>query len=102
MTRRGALIAAIAVGLALLIATAAFDVVNYVGLQDNQTVQATSQKASTKTRISTVSQRCDLTHQLMAAFADRPQVAAGFAVSYAKCEKQLATVKRINASTPNP
>jgi type II secretory pathway pseudopilin PulG len=65
---------------------------------------AVSQKASTKTRVSTVSQRCDLT-RLILGVLDRVHDtvdAAGFHESEAKCLTQLASVKKINAATPSP
>jgi hypothetical protein len=64
----------------------------------------TSQKASTETRVTTVGQRCALT-QLILGVVVRVHDAADagpLLASYAICEKQLATVKRINATTPNP
>lgn len=62
-----------------------------------------SQKASTETRVTTVNQRCELTGLVLGVVerVDRP-VADAFATSYRMCETQLATVKRINASTPSP
>lgn len=78
---------------------------------------AVSQKASTKTRVVTVTQRCVLTHldaesetinaAIIGQFAPT-QVAPFLALktkyltSYAGCERQLAKVKRINAATPAP
>lgn len=63
-----------------------------------------SQKASTKTRVGTVTQRCELTQLILGVLVrvhDR-QDAAPFQASYRICMKQLATVKAINAHTPNP
>lgn len=65
--------------------------------------QAVIQKASTKTRVSTVSQRCDLTNLMLTGFIPRgPWVTAKLTKSLAGCRKQLATVKAINANTPEP
>lgn len=63
-----------------------------------------SQKASTKTRVTTVGQRCDLTRLILGVLVrvhDTPD-AAPFQESYRICLKQLATVKHINAKTPKP
>jgi Na+-transporting NADH:ubiquinone oxidoreductase subunit NqrC len=65
---------------------------------------AVSQKASTQTRVSTVTQRCDLT-DLILGVLDRVHDtvdAAGFHASEKTCLAQLASVKKINAATPSP
>lgn len=75
--------------------------------QDLQRVQhqiLVSQKASTKTRVKTVAQRCDLTHLILGVLVrvhDSPD-AAPFQASLITCEKQLASVKQIDAKTPKP
>lgn len=77
-----------------------------------------SEKASTKTRVTTVAQRCSLTQQVraldlvLASHADARHgpadaepfylAAAAFQTSYLGCEKQLAQVEAINAKTPTP
>lgn len=63
-----------------------------------------SQKASTKTRVTTVGQRCDLTHLILGVLVrvhDVPD-AAPFQASYRTCVTQLAEVKQIDAKTPTP
>jgi hypothetical protein len=53
---------------------------------------------SAKTRIATVSQRCDLTHKIIQVLVkDDPHHVHSFQVSYRGCEKQLAEVKQIFA-----
>lgn len=63
-----------------------------------------SQKASTKTRVTTVTSRCDLTHLILGVLErlHDPQDAAPFVASYRTCESQLQSVQHINAVTPNP
>jgi hypothetical protein len=51
---------------------------------------------SAKTRIATVSQRCDLTHKITEVLVkDDPKRVHAFQVSYQHCEHQLAEVKAI-------
>jgi hypothetical protein len=53
---------------------------------------------SAKTRITTVSQRCDLTHKITQVLVkDDPKRVHAFQVSYHGCIKQLAEVKHIAA-----
>lgn len=63
-----------------------------------------SQKASTKTRVTTVGQRCDLTHLILGVLVRVHDTAdaSPFQKSYRVCLDQLAEVKQINAKTPNP
>jgi hypothetical protein len=67
-------------------------------------IVAVSQKASTQTRVSTVSQRCALTDLILGVLTrvHDSADAAGFQSSEAKCLAQLASVKAINAATPTP
>lgn len=71
-------------------------------LEATQSLLLTSQKASTETRITTVTQRCEFTKLVVDELVRRaPQIdAAPFARSYEGCERQLAKVKQINATTP--
>lgn len=79
---------------------------NHDTIQRVKTVQhvlSVSQKASTHTRVSTVTQRCDLTRLILRVLArvhDAPD-AAPFRVSYATCIAQLKQVKLIDARTPS-
>jgi hypothetical protein len=63
-----------------------------------------SQKASTRTRITTVGQRCDLTRLILGVLVrvHDGQDAAPFQKSLRVCQEQLALVKQINARTPAP
>lgn len=65
---------------------------------------AISQKASTQTRIATVTQRCELTRLILGVLVRVHDGvdAAPFQASEATCLKQLASVKAINAATPKP
>lgn len=66
-----------------------------------QTIIA-SQKASTETRVKTVSQRCELTHLLVAVLMRQdPVELTAFQRSYDTCLRQLALVKRIDTQTPD-
>jgi hypothetical protein len=62
-----------------------------------------SQKASAETRVNTVTQRCNLTKQILVVLRrhDLGDVAP-FERSYAECEAQLQTVKQIAKQTPSP
>lgn len=64
---------------------------------------AVTQKESTATRVTTVSQRCELTELIL----ERPGESATprgarLKASHSGCEKQLRHVKEINARTPTP
>lgn len=65
---------------------------------------AVSEAASAKTRISTVSQRCDLTRLILGVLVrvHDPMDAAAFQKSQATCLRQLAQVKMIYADGPQP
>lgn len=72
-------------------------------LARQQAVQQKSQKASTQTRVSTVTQRCELTRLILRVLIRVHDTvdAAPFHASEHTCLKQLATVKAINAATPS-
>jgi hypothetical protein len=65
---------------------------------------AVSQKASTQTRVATVSQRCELTNLILGVLVRVHDTtdSRGFLKSEAKCLSQLASVKAINTATPTP
>ncbi len=104
--------------LAAIVANTLVGLDNSRSISDTQRQQAETLKASTKTRVVTVAQRCELTSEVRAIdlldrrvllLAHDPVDAAAFAVhakalakSYAGCEKQLVQVTRINAAAPGP
>lgn len=61
---------------------------------------ATNEKTSIESRVSTVSQRCALTRLIENSMPDQtPQTAAAFAASLHKCLTQLKSVEALDAST---
>lgn len=75
-----------------------------MALEATQTRMGVSQKQSTETRITTVTQRCQFTKLVVDELVLRaPTIdAAPFERSYRGCQRQLAKVKQINAATPAP
>ena len=83
-----------------------------IGIENSNQIRATqgrlliSEKASTATRVVTVTQRCELTRLVLDSQVNQGHatstVVDALKVSYAGCEKQLAQVIRINAATPQP
>ncbi len=73
-------------------------------LAATQTLLLRSNKESTATRITTVTQRCDFTKLVIDELVLRapPSDLAKFRRSYEGCEQQLAHVEAINARTPSP
>jgi hypothetical protein len=71
-------------------------------LSSTQALLLRSNKESTETRITTVTQRCNFTKLVIDELVLRaPRLdSAKFEQSYRGCEKQLAKVKEINARTP--
>ena len=100
----------VTVGWAVLLLAIAANTVG--GLENASSIRATqhqllvSEKASTKTRITTVTQRCELTQLVLDSQVNQGHVTSTVVrrllASLAGCEKQLAQVIKINAQTPNP
>lgn len=93
----------------LIIIIAAISLTAWNGYQNSRSIKDAihklnvSQKASTKTRVTTVSQRCALTALILGVLVRvHDEIdAGGFQKSEAICLRQLKMVKAINAATPS-
>lgn len=95
---------AVCLALGLSLANSGANYLNHKDVTATQHQVAVSQKASTHTRVTTVTQRCDLTNLLISIVGRLGDTldAPALQKSWAGCEVQLVEVKRIDAITPNP